>query len=431
MVTPSSFATDLIRLRRELHAEPEVGLDLPDTQAKLLRELESLPLEITLGRSCSSITAVLRAPHRGGEGTTLPAVLLRADMDALPVTEAGNEPFASRRPGVMHACGHDLHMTMLIGAVRMLCERRAELTGDIVFMFQPGEEGWGGASLMIEEGVLDAAGPRVASVFGMHVLTGDPRPARFSFRHGTAMAGASAFNAVIRGRGGHGSAPHLASDPVTTAAETVLAIQSAVTREFNAFDPVIVTVGSLHSGNRRNVIPDDAQLEATVRCFTNASRDLAAEVLPRVAQGIAAAHNQQAEMEYVHEFLPVINTDSETDFAIAVAQDIFGEAAFEVLEQAKTASEDFSDLLQHVPGTFAFIDGTPPGGSDYNHSPRAVFDESILYDGALMYTEFAIRRLQQLREPGAPSLNNHNNIDSVTDHGSLTEILATTPRSAQ
>ncbi|MGO1544109.1 MAG: M20 metallopeptidase family protein [Gulosibacter sp.] len=397
----STLEKDLVRLRRDLHAEPEIGLDLPDTQARLLRELEQLPLEITLGRGCSSITAVLRATNRDD---STPAVLLRADMDALPVSEPEGLSFASRRPGIMHACGHDMHMTMLIGAVRILCAKQDTLSGDVVFMFQPGEEGWGGAAMMVEEGVLTAAGTEVSSAFGMHVLTGDVRPSRFSFRHGTAMAGASALTATVKGRGGHGSAPHLASDPVTTAAETVVALQSAVTRDFNAFDPVIVTVGSLHAGTRRNIIPDDARIEATVRCFTNESRDLAADVLTRVAKGVAAAHNQQALVEYEHEFRPLINTPSETDFAVRVARETFGSSAVELLEHPKTASEDFSEILQQVPGTFGFIDCTPDGGSDYNHSPRAVFDEDVLHDGAKMYAEFAFHKLKELRSSESSTL---------------------------
>lgn len=388
---------DLVRLRRALHAEPEVGLDLPDTQRALLRELEGLPLEIVPGRRCSSITAVLRATDRAA--ADVPAVLLRADMDALPVSEPAGAEFASRRAGAMHACGHDLHMTMLVGAARMLCERRAELAGDVVLMFQPGEEGWGGASIMIEEGVLDAAGPRVSAAFGMHVMTGDRRPARFGFRHGTAMAGASALTATIRGCGGHGSAPHLASDPVTTAAETVLALQSAVTREFDVLDPVVVTVGSLHAGTKRNIIPDDARFEATVRCFSPEARDRAAEILPALTAGVAAAHRQRAEVEYVHEFPPLVNDDAETRAALAAAETLFDPAAIEVLPRPKTASEDFAEVLERVPGTFVFVDATPAAGSEYNHSPRAVYDEAVLADGARLYAEFALHRLRMLREP--------------------------------
>ncbi|MCW2289791.1 hippurate hydrolase [Leucobacter luti] len=395
MAITDAAQADLVRLRRELHSAPEVGLDLPGTQRTLLAELAGLPLEITLGRGSTSITAVLRGAHPD-RPEHAPAVLLRSDMDGLPVTEPDTLSFHSQNSGTMHACGHDLHMAMLIGAARELSSRRDELCGDVVLMFQPGEEGCGGAALMIEEGVLDAAGPRVSSAFGLHVFTGDPRPARFGFRAGTAMAFAASLDVTIIGRGGHGSAPHLASDPVPTVAETVLALQSATTRRFNALDPVVVTVGRLSAGTASNIIPDSAHLAATVRGFSHASHELAAEVLPTIAHGIAAAHGQRAEVTFRPEFPPVVNTASEAAIAIDVARSLFGAEQVEELENPKTASEDFAEILELVPGVFGFVDATPAEGSDYNHSPHAVYDDAVLGAGATLHAEFAIARLAAL-----------------------------------
>lgn len=396
----------LVRLRRELHAAPEIGLNLPETQHTLLTELAGLPLELTLGIGSTSITAVLRGTHPERPAAA-PAVLLRGDMDALPVTEPATSEFSSRIDGAMHACGHDLHMAMLVGAARELCARQSELRGDVVFMFQPGEEGWGGARIMINEGVLEAAGPRVRSAFALHVFTGDPRPARFGIRAGTAMAYAAALTIDIEGRGGHGSAPHLASDPVPTAAETILALQSATTRQFNALDPVVVTVGQIAAGTARNIIPSSAHLYATVRGFSHTSQARAAEVLPRIAHGVASAHGQQVVVEFRPEFPPVVNSVTDAAAALSVAQTLFGPELVEELSDPKTASEDFAEVLKEVPGVFVFLDATPAAGSEYNHSPQAVYDDAVLSDGAMLHSEFAIHRLTQLC---ADDLANDNNI---------------------
>jgi amidohydrolase len=220
----AAIAVELAELRRAIHREPELGLDLPLTQQKVLAALDGLPLEVRRGKSLSSVTAVLRGARPGG------TVLLRADMDALPVAERTGLPYASRIDGVMHACGHDLHTAMLAGAARVLSDRRAELAGDVIFMFQPGEEGAGGAAAMIAEGVLDAAGTRPVAAFGLHVASALLPPGIFSTRAGTLMAAADTLEVTISGRGGHGSRPHQAADPVPAACEIVTALQTLVTR---------------------------------------------------------------------------------------------------------------------------------------------------------------------------------------------------------
>ncbi|GAA1779539.1 hypothetical protein GCM10009712_28730 [Pseudarthrobacter sulfonivorans] len=216
---------ELVRLRHELHQEPETGLQLPRTQEKVLKALDGLPFEITLGKSTTSVTAVLRgnAPHASA---TKPTVLLRADMDGLPVQERTGVDFSSKIDGAMHACGHDLHTAMLAGAATLLAERRDQLAGDVVLMFQPGEEGWDGASHMIAEGVLDAAGRRADAAYGMHVFSGLEPHGRFCTKSGVMLSASDALTVTVLGAGGHGSAPHVAKDPVTAAAEMVTACRS-------------------------------------------------------------------------------------------------------------------------------------------------------------------------------------------------------------
>ena len=250
----TAMAGELAELRHAIHREPEIGLDLPRTQSKVLSALDGLPLEISCGRGLSSVTAVLRGGQPG------PAVLLRGDMDALPVTERTGLPFASQIDGTMHACGHDLHTAMLAGAARLLSARRGELPGSVIFMFQPGEEGHAGARIMIEEGVLDAAGGRPVAAYALHVASAQLPGGVLSTRPGTMMAAADTFEVTVHGRGGHASQPHHAADPIPAACEMVTALQTMVTRRFDVFDPVVITVGSFHAGTADNVIPDEARL---------------------------------------------------------------------------------------------------------------------------------------------------------------------------
>jgi hippurate hydrolase len=401
----AAIAGELAHLRRAIHAEPEIGLHLPLTQAKIVAALDGLPLEVTLGSALSSVTAVLRGGMTGdGEGGTGrraggggPTVVLRADMDALPVTERTGLDFTSRIDGAMHACGHDLHSAMLVGAARLLSERQADLPGSVVFMFQPGEEGHGGARFMIEEGVLDAAGERAAAAYALHVASAELRAGVFSTREGPMMAAADALNITVHGRGGHGAQPHHAADPIPAACEIVTALQVLVTRAFDIFDPVVITVGSFHAGTTNNVIPDEARLQVTIRSFSPASRAMVREAVVRLVHDIAAAHGLTATAEFEGAYPVTVNDQREARFAADVVADLLGEDRFLRQPNPMPGAEDFSYVLDQVPGAFIMLGACPPlvdpGTAPFNHSAFAVFDDTVLADGAALFAELAVRRL--------------------------------------
>lgn len=393
---------ELIQLRRALHAEPEVGLDLPRTQERVLAALDGLPLEVSTGTGLSSVTGVLRGtrdPLVGGEPSDSPApvVLLRGDMDALPVSERTGLDFASQVDGTMHACGHDLHTTMLVGAAQLLAARRDELAGDVVFMFQPGEEGWDGASVMLAEGLLDAAGRRPDAAYALHVFsTGLPHGV-FAARSGPMLASSDGFDVTIVGAGGHGSAPHLARDPIPVACEIVTAVQTMVTRQADIFDPVVFTVGSFHAGTLRNIIPDTARFEATLRTFSAAARTRFKDAVLTMISSIAAAHGLRAEVAVIDGYPVTVNDEKETSFAGNTVAEVLGEDRFQHLANPLAGAEDFSRVIAEVPGAMVFLGACPagldPADMPYNHSPLAVFDDAVLADGAAIYAELAARRL--------------------------------------
>jgi amidohydrolase len=383
---------ELVRLRRELHGIPEVGLQLPRTQERVLAALEGLPLEVTTGSATTSVTAVLRGTVPGG-----PVVLLRGDMDALPVAERTGLPYAAEG-GTMHACGHDLHTAMLVGAAHALSDRRDELAGDVVLMFQPGEEGFDGAGRMIEEGVLDAAGRRADAAYALHVTSAMLPAGVFATRPGPLMAAAGILTVTVRGAGGHGSSPHRALDPVPAACEMVTALQTFVTRTFDVFDPAVVTVGTFHAGTAHNVIPDTATFEATLRSFSPSAQERLLTGAVRTVQGVAAAHGLEVDVE-AHELFPLTTTDARRVADVAdVVRERFGEERFHELANPLTGSEDFSRVLDAVPGAMVFLGATAPGRdpatAPYNHSPLATFDDAVLADGAALYAELALHHLR-------------------------------------
>jgi hippurate hydrolase len=390
----AALQDDLVQLRRTLHASPEIGLDLPRTQELVLTALQGLPLEVRTGTDTTSVVAVLRGGARPAEEP--PTVLLRGDMDALPVVEETGEEFASTN-GAMHACGHDLHTTALVGAARLLAQHRDQLAGDVVFMFQPGEEGFDGAAVMLREGVLEAAGRRVDHAFGMHVFSNLMPKGVFVSKPGTILSASHGLDVTVHGEGGHGSAPHLARDPITAAAAMVTSLQTMVTRTFDVFDPVVLTVGVLAGGTRRNVIPDTASFEATVRRFSEVNAERLHEAIGRVLDGVAAAHGVAVEWELTGEYPLTVNDAEQTAFAADVIRELVGEERYVELERPISGSEDFSRVLAAVPGAFVGLGACPPDldplQAPYNHSPRARFDDSVLGEAAAVYAGLAAQRL--------------------------------------
>ena len=379
---------DLVSLRRDIHREPEVGLHLPRTQEKILDALDGLGLEITTGKSLSSVTAVLR----GGEDG--PSVLLRGDMDALPVQELTDLEYASTN-GAMHACGHDLHVAGLVGAARLLAAQQRDISGNVIFMFQPGEEGDGGAGLMIEEGVLEAAGEKPVAAYGVHVRPGPLGV--FRTRPGTLMAGANELRITVHGSGGHGSQPHNALDPVPALVEIAAALQVMATRKFSVFDPIVLTVTQLEAGRAINVIPDTARLGASVRTLSAESVDRLIVETKALADGIAAAHGCTAEVSFEILYPMTENDPSRTFEAIRELREMFGEERVIQSRDPLMGSEDFSLVLQKIPGAFLFLGATPPevdpATAAWNHSPRVLFDDSVLADQAAALALLAFNRL--------------------------------------
>ncbi|OMH34094.1 M20 family metallopeptidase [Tersicoccus sp. Bi-70] len=401
---------DVADLRHRLHQEPEIGLTLPRTQEKVLEALDGLGYEITTGTETTSVTAVLRGTGSPSSTTSTdgtdeadaarPVVLLRGDMDALPVQEKTGMPFTSRIDGAMHACGHDLHTAMLAGAARVLAGRRDQLAGDVVLMFQPGEEGFDGAGVMLKEGVLDAAGRRADAAFGLHVMSSMADGGTLMSRAGSTMSASDGLMVTVHGAGGHGSAPFAAKDPVTVAAEMVMALQSMVTRQFDVFDPVVVTVGVLQAGTRRNVIPETARLEATIRSFSAAAKARLKASVPQLLEAVAAGHGLTATVEYIEEYPLTVTDETESRFARTVVGELFGPDRHQDMAHPQAGSEDFSRVLAEVPGAFLFLSAVPAGADHttaaYNHSPYALFDDAVLADGVALYSRLAIDRLASL-----------------------------------
>lgn len=393
-----AMAPELVALRRRVHEVPELGLDLPETQRLVLEALDGLDLEVSEGRELSSVTAVLRGRAAPVTGSTRPVVLLRGDMDALPVTEELDLPFRSRHEGLMHACGHDLHVAALVGAARILHSLRERLAGDVVFMFQPGEEGPGGAEPMLREGVLDVAGRRADAAYALHVFSAGYPLGRWFGRPGTLMAASDEVVVRVVGTGGHGSQPFRARDPIPAACEMVLGLQTLVTRSFDVFDPVIVTVGKFVGGTKDNIIPGDATFEATIRTFSREARQDVLGRVERLVRGVAQAHGLEVEVTFRSGYPVTVNDPDEYAFARETIIDLFGADRYEHQRDPEAGSEDMSFVLQEVPGAYVNVSACPAadyGHAPDNHSPRAEFDDSVVPDAAALLAELALRRLRR------------------------------------
>jgi amidohydrolase len=379
---------DLVDLRRRIHRTPELGLILPATQATVLEEIDGLGLDTSTGDAISSVVADLAV----GDG---PVVLLRGDMDALPMPEDTGLEYASTIDGCMHACGHDAHTAMLVGAARLLHARRDQLPGTVRFMFQPGEEGHHGARYMIDEGVLEGHDP-VDAAFALHVSPNLPSGTIWT-RGGPLMASADVLEIKVTGKGGHASTPYLANDPMPIAAEIVQALQVMVTRRINTFDPVVVTITKIRSGTTDNVIPEAVDMLGTLRAVSEHSRAQAIEAMQQLVEGIAGAHGMRAQLT-VHKGYPVtINHDDGAKFALSVASDLLGREGTGKMPAPVMGAEDFSYVLQRRPGAMSFLGVCPPGENPAHahacHSNRMTIDETAMSVGTATYAALAIEYL--------------------------------------
>jgi len=380
-----------VALRRRIHKFPEQGLQLPRTQAAVVQALDGLPLQVSTGKAVSSVTAVLTGGQPG------PTVLLRGDMDALPLREDSGLDYSSEVDGSMHACGHDTHTAMLVAAARLLSSRRDALVGRVVFMFQPGEEGHHGARYMIDEGVLDAGGRPIERAFALHITSTETSGVIRS-RAGAMLAAADSFTVRVAGRGGHGAMPADALDPMPAAAAMVGAIQTLVTRRISVFEPVVATVARVTAGTTSNIIPEVAELEGTIRSLSEASRAKMRAELPKMCQHIAAAYGCRADVKIKPGYPVTVNDDVIGPYVLDLASTVLGSRYAAPMPNPLMGAEDFSYVLQKVPGAFAFLGACPPGvepeAAAPNHSNRVHFDESALANGVAMYAAFALDTLR-------------------------------------
>lgn len=386
---------DLIALRRRLHQHPELALHLPETREVLLEAVSPLGLRVETSDSCSSLAVVVPGAGPG------PTVLLRADMDGLPVTELTEVGFSSAN-GNMHACGHDLHMAGLVGAIHQLCERRDEYQGSVLAIFQPGEEGAGGAELMIAEEILQTTGQKPVASFGVHVLS-FARSGMFYCREGAVMGATINFDVEIVGRGGHAAHPHAAQDPVSTAALVVQGIQTFVAQNSSPLDPIVVTVGSMSAGTAANVIPSSALLRVSLRATSSDTARDAYRKLVGIASTIAEAYGLRVNAEIGPDLGATVSDKEGADLVRETVRDLYGAERYEELTAPEMISEDFSLFLDETGGAFVLVGASIDGsGSAHllptNHSPEAQFDDGVVPDIANLLAELAIRRLNSAAE---------------------------------
>ncbi len=380
---------DLVALRRDIHREPELGLHNPKTLAKIKAALAGLPLEFREGPSTTGLIATLKGPTNGR------TVLLRGDMDALPLKEDTGLEFASGTEGAMHACGHDSHVAMLVGAAKMLCARAEQLTGTVQFMFQPGEEGHHGARFMLDDGLID---PLPDAAFALHIMPNAPHGI-FSGRSGALLASSDVLAIRITGAGGHASMPHGTIDPIPVACEIVTALQTMIARKVNVFDPAVVTIAKIEAGTTNNIIPETANLLGTIRTINPRTRAFVREQVEQVATLIAAAHGAKAEVTITEGF-PVTMCDGRAvRFGQRVVEATFGEESWKTLDAPIMGAEDFAYVLEKVPGAMFFL-GAAHEGDDWQHccglhSNRMVLDESVMARGAALHAALAERFLSE------------------------------------
>lgn len=374
---------ELVSLRRELHKVPELGFDLPKTRALICQTLDGWGVAYQLSQLDSAVLGEIRG---GKPGKT---ILLRADIDALPIQEENQVPYASTHPGKMHACGHDAHAAMLLGAIKVLHDNREQLCGNVKFVFQTAEETVDGAAKAIEAGALT----NVDAVFGCHIgnlLGADVPSGTFSIAPGCVMASVDSFKITVRGKGCHGSSPEKGVDPITIAAHIVINLQEILAREIAAVHPTALTVGYIKSGDAGNIVPDTAELGGTLRALAPSNREFVLKRIEEVATATAALFRGSCKIKFVCGAKPVENDAAMAELAAQAAKKVVGDAFVQTAFPSNMGSEDFSEYLALRPGAFYFLSSAAdPSTRIPHHNPRFDIDEDVLWKGSAVFVSIA------------------------------------------
>jgi amidohydrolase len=383
-----ALADELVAIRRDLHMHPEMGFEETRTAGIVADRLNSLGYEVVAGVGKTGVVGLLQG-GQPGERT----VLLRFDMDALPIDEANDVPYRSQTPGVMHACGHDAHVAIGLGVAQVLGKHREQLPGTVKLMFQPAEEGLGGALAMIADGVLDRIGPPVDRALGLHVSSQHPL-GTVAMRVGAMMAAGARFIITVHGKGGHGARPNETVDAVVVAAQIVNMLQTIISRNLDPDDIGIVSVGSIHAGNAGNVIAETAVMQGTIRSFSEETKELLRRRVPEVAQMTAAALGATADVEINEGIDATVNAEAPTLLMADAARALLGEENVS-MDYRTTGGEDFSAVLARVPGNFFFLGARNDerGINAPHHNPRFDIDERCLPQGVAILCDAAVRVL--------------------------------------
>lgn len=373
----AEYMPDIVAIRHHLHRNPEIGLSEFKTSEFLGKQLEQLGYQVTHGLAGTGIVATLR------NGSSQRSVGIRADIDALPIMEETGADHASTNPGVMHACGHDGHTAMLLGAARIIAERR-NFDGTLHLIFQPAEENFGGARIMIEDGLFERF--PCDAVFALHNEPALPF-GHFVLREGPIMAAVDECRIVINGKGGHGAEPQSTLDPVVAGASIVMALQTIVSRNIHPFSPGVVTVGAFHAGVASNVIPEKAEMLLTIRSFDAATRDELEKRIRVVAEGQAASYGMDVTLDYERGYNPTVNHRVETDYIVDLATRFAGADKVVMMARPSMVAEDFAYMLEKRPGAYFFLGTRKTGNDPYLHNPRFDFNDEIIPIGTSFWVE--------------------------------------------
>lgn len=375
----------LVQIRRDLHAHPELGLDEKRTSAKVAEAFREMGLEVRTGIATTGVVATLRG---GAPGRT---IAVRADMDALPIQEETGLPFASQRAGLMHACGHDAHVAMALGAARILSGIRGELRGNVKFLMQPAEENYGGAKDMVEEGALED--PKVDAIIALHIET-DESVGKLVIKEGPIGASADVFMISINGKGGHGSEPQACVDPVHIAAHAIIALQTMIPRTLDARDPTVISVCSIQGGSAFNIIPESVHFGGTVRTLSDERRAIMPKKIEDIVRGICATFGATFDFSYIHGAPVTSNERGMTELMRRVAVELWGPGGVVEMDKPHMGSEDYSYYLRKAPGAMGMLGARKPDGEHYPaHHPKFDLDERCLPLGTELLAASAIKFL--------------------------------------